>query len=424
LASTSAEELAAALLEECLRGGPVSTGLVDALAEMAASADEAVALAATRALFSGLVEPLADRFEPRLCEAYVQVFSRVMERANPEWEAAALAARYGRVRRFRHFDAAVERPERVYVLSRVTLGADVAITSVMLDAAKRRFPAAEIYFVGDRKGWELFAADARIAHLPVAYGRRATLRERLETGRALRAALAVPRAIVIDPDSRLSQLGLLPLCDEERYYFFESRAYGGEGDESLSRLAMRWVAEVFGVADAVPYVAPLAEGDPGEAGIAVSLGVGENLAKRLPDPFEERLLAGLARKGLPLVVDRGAGGEEARRVDRALGVLGPLGRRIRTWDGSFAGFAWRIARSRLFVGYDSAGQHVAAACGVPLVSIFAGYVSQRTFLRWQPSRRERAWVVAAEGMDHETVLGRVLAGVERCLGGGIASAMP
>jgi hypothetical protein len=28
----------------------------------------------------------------------------------------------------------------VFVLSRVTLGADVAVTSVLLDAAKRRFP--------------------------------------------------------------------------------------------------------------------------------------------------------------------------------------------------------------------------------------------------------------------------------------------
>ena len=35
------------------------------------------------------------------------------------------------------------------------------------------------------------------------------------------------------------------------------------------------------------------------------------------------------------------------------------------WEGSFAGFAAIIAASRLYVGYDSAGQHVAAACGVP-----------------------------------------------------------
>jgi len=418
LGSTSPEELAATLLEQCLQGADVSTALIDELAEMAASAERGTASAASRALFSGLVEPLADRFEPRLCEAYVRIFSRVIERVEPAWDAAALAARYERVRRFRPFDAARERPERVYVLSRVTLGADVAITSVMLDAAKKRFPAAEIYFVGEKKAWELFAADARIAHLPVAYGRQATLRERLEAGGSLREALGAPGAIVIDPDSRLSQLGLLPLCDEQRYYFFESRCYGGDGGESLSRLAMRWVAEVFGVANAVPYVAPLAEGDPGEAGIAVSLGVGGNPAKRLADPFEERLLAGLAERGLPVTVDRGAGGEEAERVNRALAALGPAGGRIRTWDGSFAGFARRIAGSRLFVGYDSAGQHVAAVCGVPLVSIFAGYVSRRMFLRWQPTGLGAAVVVAAEGEETETVLRQVLAGVDRCLAGG------
>jgi len=43
------------------------------------------------------------------------------------------------------------------------------------------------------------------------------------------------------------------------------------------------------------------------------------------------------------------------------------------WDGSFAGFASIIAASRLYVGYDSAGQHIAAAAGVPLVSVFAGF---------------------------------------------------
>ena len=52
----------------------------------------------------------------------------------------------------------------IFVLSRVTLGADVAVTSVLLDAAKRRFPHAEIVFVGPRKNYELFAADPRIHH--------------------------------------------------------------------------------------------------------------------------------------------------------------------------------------------------------------------------------------------------------------------
>ena len=98
--------------------------------------------------------------------------------------------------------------------------------------------------------------------------------------------------------------------------------------------------------------------------------MGENPAKRIADPFEEQLLALLAGTGLPLCIDKGAGGDEAERVDRAVARSGAA---VTFWEGSFAGFASIIAGSRLYVGYDSAGQHVAAACGVPLISVFAGF---------------------------------------------------
>jgi len=42
-------------------------------------------------------------------------------------------------------------------------------------------------------------------------------------------------------------------------------------------------------------------------------------------------------------------------------------------------------QSNLYVGYDSAGQHVAAAAGVPLVSVFAGHACDRMFSRWCPT---------------------------------------
>ena len=123
------------------------------------------------------------------------------------------------------FVCATADPRRVYVLSRVTLGADVAVTSVVLDAVKQRFSKAEIYLVGPRKNWELFAADARVLHQPFVYPRAGSIQERLSTWPVFND----PGSIVIDPDSRLSQLGLLPVCDEENYFFFESRAYGGDG---------------------------------------------------------------------------------------------------------------------------------------------------------------------------------------------------
>ena len=58
---------------------------------------------------------------------------------------------------------------------------------------------------------------------------------------------------------------------------------------------------------------------------------------------------------------------------------------MRTHEGAFAPFAAEIARSKLFVGYDSAAGHVASACGVPLIGIAKGFVSERMAARWRPN---------------------------------------
>jgi len=322
--------------------------------------------------FRDVVEPLADRFEPALCDEYVRVFAPQIEAACPDLRG--LAERYQRIR---HARPIAERPSRVFVLSRVTIGADVAITSVILDAAKKRWPEAAIVLVGPAKNYELFAADPGIAHRPVHYPRAGTLEERL----AVRSSLTFddPDSIVIDPDSRLTQLGLIPVCPDHRYYFFESRSYGGDSADSLVALTRRWAAEIIGIADARPFIAtpPV----PAKPDVTVSLGVGENPAKRLADPFESDLLRLLVSRHSNVLVDSGGGGEEAERVRAAVAASG---NRARIFTGSFAEFAAHIANSRLYVGYDSAGGHVAAACGTPLVSIFAGFPTERMLQRWRP----------------------------------------
>jgi hypothetical protein len=365
-----------------------------------------------QALFGILVEGLADRFEPRLCDVYARLFSQAVAQVAENVDPALLMARYQRVRRPR---PVLGDPHRVFVLSRVTLGADVAVTSVLLAAAKQRFPHAEIVFVGPRKNYELFAGDPRLRHADLAY-LRGGLRQRLAVWDPLEALLAAPGSVVIDPDSRLTQLGLLPVCPEEFDHLFESRGYGGETDRPLPDLAAAWAEETFGVSGAKPYVAldrrsagdGTSDADLVAGSCAVSLGIGENPAKRIPDPFEERLLALLAAGGAPLVIDKGAGGEEAARVDRAVGRSGV---KAAFWEGSFAGFAAIIAASRLYVGYDSAGQHVAAACGVPLVSIFAGFPAPRMFQRWRPTG-ERATVIRVDRPDPLETLERVRAAID------------
>lgn len=348
--------------------------------------------------FTEVIEPLADSFDPAAVEQYVRLFSNVLGDANPAWDAAALRSRYERVRRPRAFSG--PDPERVFVLSRVTLGADVAITSVALDAVKRRFPAARIFLAGPRKSWELFAADPRIEHTLASYNRTGSLTERLASTRALEPALSHPGSIVIDPDSRLTQLGVAPVCPEGSYYFFESRASTEPG--SLGELFGRWIRSTFGSTDARAYIAPRPF-PRAPADITVSLGVGDNPKKRVADPFERRLLETLAESGRSILIDKGPGGEETERVERAIAGLPNM----QTWSGAFAPFAAAIAQSRLYVGYDSAGQHVAAACATPLIAVFAGFPNERFLERWRPTGSGRAEVVRADGRDAAAALAAV-----------------
>jgi len=387
LENTSAENLAQNLLAHCLESRPWPEHLLD----------ELLACGGDREIFRIVVERLADLFEPRLCSVYAELFSEVIARRVPGLHAQHLVERYHRIRRPRVLDRDPSTIENVFVLSRVTLGADVAVTSVILDAAKQRFPNAAIWFAGPKKSWELFAADSRLRHLALAYGRAGTIDDRLSVWPQLREAVCLPNSIVLDPDSRLTQLGLLPICQEEDYYLFESRSYGADGDASLTVLAQRWVAETFGVSEARPYISTGL--NPADFAATVSFGVGENPSKRVTDGFEEELLLRLPR---PILIDKGAGGDEAERVERAVAKAGE--KAIVMWDGSFASFAAHIRSSRLYVGYDSAGAHVAAACGIPMINIFAGAVSERMFQRWRPTGDGKIEIVRPEKMGAAELL--------------------
>jgi ADP-heptose:LPS heptosyltransferase len=394
LASTSSDALALELLHCCLEGRPWDSGNLRNLID-----DDCAAL------FRIVMEGLGDRFERTLSETAARILAEAIEYAVPGVSASGLLSHYARARVPR---IAVGDPGVVFVLSRVTLGADVAVTSVLLNAARKRFPGARLVFAGPRKNWELFAA-ARIEHLEIPYSRHGSLAERLGGWGPLREALNVPGAIVIDPDSRLTQLGLLPVCPEESYFFFESRSYGRDGDDPLPRLAGRWAAEVFGVEGARAFIAPTAVPVVSSPRLAcVSFGTGGNDAKRQPERFERDLLGLLLEAGYDVLVDKGGDAAEAERVERAVGGLGDRAAgRVRTWHGAFAPFAASIARAAFYAGYDSSGQHVAAACGVPLVTILAGEPCERFAARWAPSGPGPVEVVRASGLTAEDVLAGV-----------------
>jgi ADP-heptose:LPS heptosyltransferase len=401
LASTSCEHLARDLLRQCVAGGQWSRELLGKLIQEPCS----------DALFRIVAEGLADRFDPALCDIYAELFSEAIAAVEPDLAAGELTRRYHRIRQPRVFDGPPLK--RIFVLSRVTLGADVAITSVILDGLKRRFPETSVALVGLRKNWQLFAADPAIGHVESTYTRSGPIASRLSSRSDLTRILAQPGAVVIDPDSRLTQLGLLPVCPEPNYFFFESRAFGGSSDDPLPELTRRWMAQTFEIDSATPYAAP---GPPPRSHdrrpvATVSLGTGDNPAKRIPGAFEQQLMSMLARRVATIWIDKGAGQEEAARAEQAISGLPPD--QVRVWEGPFAGFAAMIAASDLYVGYDSAGQHVAAAAGVPLISIFAGFASPRMFHRWRPSGRGRVEVIRVDQPDPAGILAEVESALER-----------
>lgn len=417
MGSISPGKLATDLLEACLGGAAEPAGALDTLLDWAVCEDEGLAGAASQALFGTLAEGLADRFEPALCSAYASLFSRVLARVLPGWDPASLRRRYDEVRAVRPVEG---DPEDVYVLSRVTLGADVAVTSIVLDGARRRFPTSNLWLAGPAKSWELFERSLRLRHLPVEYGRRGSLSSRVSVYGSLQEVLGRETAIVLDPDSRLSQLGLLPICDASRHFLFESRAFGGGSDAALPELARQWVNLTLGVPDAEPWLHPKFEYDfSRESVITVNLGVGENPSKRVEDPFEEELLKMLAATGATVMVDVGApGSEEESRVRRAMDKAGECGGVLAEHRGPFASFAAMIAASRLYVGYDSAGQHVAAALGVPLISVFAGYPSLRMMQRWSPRGHGPGAIIPVKpGESWKVTLAEVGAAVQRLFAG-------
>ncbi len=337
--------------------------------------------------FRIIIEGLADSFDPADTAAYEEL----MRAWIPDTRRVA--------------PVLPAQVDAVYVLSRVTLGADIKITSVVLDAMKRRFPEAEVRFVANRKSAELFAADARVEWVEANYPRSGPVSSRIAFADTLREKIEAG-AIVVDPDSRMTQLGLIPLCEPERYFHFASRAEEAAGN--LSELTTRWLESTFGVAGEA-YIAPehvAVEGDGPRA--AVSFGVGENDSKRIGGDFEAQVLRTLAGKFRTVWIDRGVGGEEARRVTEAVAASG-LDERARFWEGSFAGFASVISQCDFYAGYDSAGQHAAAAAGVPLVTFFKGASSERFRQRWAPAGSGPIDVIDADALTPDACLDRLRA---------------
>lgn len=403
------------------------------IADAADSDDEAVRGEGLGALFAGVVEPLNDGFSTAGRAVYARLFAHAVWRVAAR-EArlaerlravgigteAALHARYQTARAGRQL--APEQAERVVVLSRVTVGADVLLTSVVLQRLHQRYPAAELVVLGDAKLAGLLGGLPRVRVRSLSYARRGPLRERLASWLVLADAVAEESPdLVVAPDSRLDQLGILPVCVPERYLLWENIRADGAEPCSLADQLDGWLAVRLGLS-AQPVMTPKVALDAPTAAAAavmhaafgarplaaVKLDHGGNPAKSLPRAAEIALLADLRAKGWRVLLDRGFGPDELANSDalcaaaglvptdiddsgKGLGLAvaglasGSLAEvQVIRFHGSIGGWAAALSACGLAISYDSVGHHLAAALGIPLVTAFTGHADPAFAVAWQP----------------------------------------
>jgi hypothetical protein len=456
----SPHQLAAQFLERYNTGGLFLRANIDQLITLATGGDESQASAATTAIFESLVEPLSDSFEPDSVGLYIRIMAQIIHSSrkldskfDDQLTSFGLASeqdlidRAGRHRPAGRYQAPGDLPrsiqapntiKRIIILSRVTIGADVAITSVIIERLKHRFPQATLTLVGGAKSSEIFGANPRLDFADLEYGRRATLMGRLSAWldlvslvKRVTAGLNPAEFLIVDPDSRLTQLGILPVAPDSNYLFFPSREYMSCSAEPLARLASDWSGQLLALdrvqlprlaigALHLSFARDLVEsirGDRSHPVVSVNFGVGNNDKKRVGPDFEAAILNFLLDHDALVILDRGAGPSESSDTDSLIAGL-DLSRHglvavaggpdlkapghggspcpdLLVCSGGVGLLAALIAASDLYIGYDSAGQHIAAAAGTPCIEIFSGYTGRRMIDRWRPTGSASVIVVDA-----------------------------
>lgn len=426
-------------------------GAIEVLCDIATMPDNRLRDLGQTAIFTSIVERLSDSFEPAHVPFYDRIFAQIIEycRRQPGGEVLDgtlnrfgihcehdLIVRKNRAASNRSIASGRDVVKQAFVVSRVTLGADVAVTSVIVQCLAAVLPNAQITLIGPARIGELYNNIPRFRTLPLTYDRYGSLMDRLRNWIQLVRGIDAERHgcspseyIIVDPDSRLTQLGLLPLTqDEDRYFLFESRSYRKPQKERLGELTAEWCREVFQhEPGAYPFVRLSVE--DAERGrrycgwlrshsprgvVSFNFGVGENERKQLPLEFEIQLALQTLARGYAVVIDKGVGAEQDRATQvvdhlRAAGkktfqltasnadsltVADLLAdTKALTWQGSAGAFAGLIASADLYVGYDSAFQHIAAALGVPVIDIFTRADDDRFIDRWTPHSQSPVKVV-------------------------------
>ena len=461
--SQLAKQTAGSFMDHYYQDGRYDEGYIDLMCEMATfSADKELNRIASAAFFSVIIEELCDDYEDFQFEAYNKVMSQVISycRNTPaskqlddylnKFKIHSAEDIFNRAvnvhnQKYRFNDKPVKQ---IFLLSRITVGADVAITSVMIQRLSKMFPEAEFIILGSLKLKEIFGGNSRIRIIEVEYTRGGGLIERFDTWcRAVDILEQESKAgergpvLLIDPDSRITQLGILPIFDEANYFYFNSHIDSASTKNAcMAEHSNAWMNKVFGKSE---FCHPKVWLEPElmnkaqkltnglrqsgcQSITAVNFGVGGNGRKKLGLDFEKNLIVELLKQPQSVVIlDKGFGAEElansqeiineaknkgftTRQVDLRQGEIENFSHGLLAVECTIGEIAALIGSSGEYIGYDSACQHIAAAQAIPTITIFSGSNNPRFIRRWSACGETSCKVIHVDTIDNPIDIAEII----------------
>ena len=180
-----AQQIAYSFMDSYLKDCHYEADFIDLLCEMTTfSEDTNLNGIAAQALFSIIIESLCDEFEDLQTETYNRVMAQIisfcrklraaeeLNRCLQEFEIYTrddLLARIEKIRVNPQELSSQRQVAKILLLSRVTIGADVAINSIVIQRLAQLFPSAEIVLIGGGNLDEIYGGNSKIRFCKVDY---------------------------------------------------------------------------------------------------------------------------------------------------------------------------------------------------------------------------------------------------------------
>ena len=420
------------------------------LASLAFSGNRAVATEASRVVLSQIVQPLVDRFCQDACDCLAVFMAEAVHAPrSPIGSAIAelgyptpehLFERYRMLERG-ELEKQVDSDdvEKAVLISRADLKGDIAATGPILSCAMRAFENADIEIVGPRTNCLLIGPSYRLERSVVSFSHNGTLGNQLRAWVRLRAKVASAiqgydsgRWLVVDPDSWMTQFGLLPVADDRYCRYFDSRSYAEQSTATMAVLASEWGNQWFfwGGFDALPFIVLGYGPENGSFCLSresrgklagVSFSVDGHEEARLGADFEDRLMELLRRRGYQTVFDTGREADDRTNALERIRAFGGSKSHLKvasdasnnraqllTCGNTIPNFSGWAKLASVYIGYDSAISHAVGSVGVPSLHLSVGAPNSTYRFRWTPtSYSEVVTIPADNSSDGPAVLNRI-----------------